>query len=80
MPIPRTHWAYEGCGMMIAISRRIEFTATNLTGYCRRQHSGGWIVDYTDDEIVEKELAFTPGQRWYVWYFGEHREYENGEL
>ena len=81
-----TRWVHEGTALDDEgnqIIRRIEFTVTDLT-----KEIGGvqtvvaWIVDYTDDEIVEKELAFYAQDKdGNVWYLGEHpEEYEAGEF
>ena len=87
MPMqPGTKWVYEGTAIDDEgqdITRRIEFTVTDLT----KEVAGvrtvvGWIVDYTDDELVEKEIAFyAQDNNGSVWYLGEHPEdYENGEF
>jgi hypothetical protein len=87
MPMqPGTRWVHEGTAVDDEgneFTRRIEFTVTNLT-----KEIGGvntivaWIVDYNDDEIVEKEIAFyAQDNDGNVWYFGEYpEEYENGEF
>ncbi len=87
MPMqPGTKWVYEGTAVDDegkSISRRIEFTVTDLT----KEIAGvrtvvGWILDYNDDELVEKEIAFyAQDNDGNVWYLGEHPEdYENGEF
>ena len=86
MPMqPGTKWVYEGTAVEDgeSLSRRIEFTVTDLT-----KEIGGvrtvvaWIVDYNDDEIIEKEIAFyAQDNDGNVWYLGEYpEEYENGEF
>jgi len=87
MPMqPGTRWVYEGTAVDDegnSLTRRIEFTVTDLT----KEIAGvrtvvAWIVDYNDDEIIEKEIAFYAQDKdGNVWYFGEHpEEYENGEF
>ena len=84
MPMqPGTKWVYEGTAVVDgeSISRRIEFIVTDLTKVIEGVRAvEAWIVDYNEDEIVEKELAFyaqdTDGN---VWYLGEYpEEFENG--
>jgi hypothetical protein len=82
---PGMHWVYEGTSVEDAetFAHRIEFTVTDLV----KEIAGvrtvvAWIVDYQDDELVEKEIAFyaqaTDGT---VWYLGEHpEEYDAGEF
>jgi hypothetical protein len=87
MPMqPGMHWVHEGTAVDDEgnpFTRRIEFTVTDLTKDIAGINTAvAWIVDYNDDEIVEKEIAFyaqdTNGN---VWYFGEYpEEYENGEF
>ena len=87
MPMqPGTKWVYEGTALDDegnSLARRIEFTVTNLT----KEIAGvrtvvAWIVDYNDDEVVEKEIAFyAQDNDGNIWYLGEHpEEYENGEF
>jgi hypothetical protein len=87
MPMrPGTEWVYEGTAVDDdgkSVSRRIEFIVTDLT----KEIAGvrtvvGWIVDYTDGELVEKEIAFyAQDNDGNVWYLGEYPEdYENGEF
>ena len=83
---PGMHWVHEGSALDDegnTITRRIEFTVTNLT-----KEIGGvrtvvaWIVDYEDDEVIEKEIAFYAQDKdGNVWYFGEYpEEYADGEF
>ncbi len=65
------------------IPHRIEFTVTDLT----KEIAGvrtivAWVVDYSDDQLVEAELAFyAQDNDGNVWYLGEFpAEYEDGEL
>jgi len=87
MPMqPGTEWVYEGTAVDDdgkSVDRRIEFIVTDLT----KEIAGvrtvvGWIVDYTDGELVEKEIAFyAQDNDGNVWYLGEYPEdYENGEF
>jgi hypothetical protein len=81
-----TRWVHEGTAVDDEgnnLTRRIEFTVTGLT----KEIAGvrtvvAWIVDYNDDEIVEKEIAFyAQDMDGNVWYLGEYpEEYENGEF
>jgi hypothetical protein len=87
MPMqPGTKWVYEGTALDDegnSLTRRIEFTVTDLTKEIAGvQAVVAWIVDYNDDEIVEKEIAFYAQDKdGNVWYLGEHpEEYENGEF
>jgi hypothetical protein len=83
---PGTFWAYEGTALDDngeKIDRRIEFTVSDLT----KEIDGvrtvvAWIVDYTNGDIVEKELSFYAQDKdGTVWYLGEHpEEYEDGEF
>ncbi|HYM53139.1 MAG TPA: hypothetical protein VEW45_06650 [Candidatus Dormibacteraeota bacterium] len=82
---PGTQWVYEGTTTSEgeSIPHRLEFTVTDLT----KEIAGirtlvGWIVDYSDGELVEKEVAFyAQDDSGTVWYLGEHpEEYEAGEF
>jgi len=82
---PGKRWVYEGTAVEDgeSLSRRIEFTVTDLT----KEIAGvrtvvAWIVDYNDGEVVEKEIAFyAQDNDGTVWYLGEHpEEYEDGEF
>jgi hypothetical protein len=83
---PGTRWVHEGTAVDDegnSFTRRIEFTVTDLT----KEIAGvstvvAWIVDYSDEEVVEKEIAFYGQDKdGNVWYFGEYpEEYENGEF
>lgn len=83
--VPGTHWVYEGYTVEedAEIPHRIEFTVTDLT----KEIEGistvlVWILDYSDDQLVEKEIAFyAQDLDGNVWYLGEYpEEYENGEF
>src|SRR5574341_703628 len=87
MPMqPGTFWAYEGTAVDDEgnnVDRRIEFTVTDLTKEIQGVHTVvGWIEDFTDGELGEKEIAFyAQDNDGNVWYFGEHPEdYENGKF
>lgn len=83
--IPGTRWVHEGTALDDegnTVARKIEFTVTDLT-----KEIGGvrtvvaWIVDYDDEEVVEKEIAFyAQDNDGNVWYLGEYpEEFEEGE-
>ncbi|HJS18721.1 MAG TPA: hypothetical protein VJ785_08225 [Anaerolineales bacterium] len=84
--VPGTRWVHEGTAVDDegnSLTRRIEFTVTDLT----KEIAGvrtvvAWIVDYNDDEVVEKEIAFYAQDKdGNVWYLGEYpEEYEAGEF
>jgi hypothetical protein len=87
MPMqPGTMWAYEGTAVDEegnGFARRIEFTITDLT----KEINGvgtvvAWIVDYNNDEIIEKEIAFyAQDNDGNVWYLGEHpEEFSDGKF
>ncbi len=83
---PGTKWVYEGTALDDegkSLSRRIEFTVTDLTKVIEGVRTVvGWIVDANDGEVVEKEIAFyAQDNDGNVWYLGEHpEEYEDGEF
>ena len=87
MPLqPGTRWVHEGSAVDDegnGLTRRIEFTVTDLTKEIAGVNTVvAWIVDYNDDEVIEKEIAFYAQDKdGNVWYFGEYpEEYENGEF
>lgn len=87
MPMqPGTRWVHEGTAVDDegnSFTRRIEFTVTNLVKEIAGvQTVVAWIVDYNDEEVIEKEIAFyAQDNDGNVWYFGEYpEEYENGEF
>jgi len=87
MPMqPGSHWVHEGTAVDDegnSFTRRIEFTVTDLTKEIAGVNTVvAWIVDYNDDEVVEKEIAFYAQDKdGNVWYLGEYpEEYENGEF
>ena len=82
---PGTQFVYEGFteegGRRIPHS--IIFSVTDLT----KEIAGvrtvvAWVVDYSDDELVEAELAFyAQDNEGNVWFLGEYPEvYERGKL
>ena len=82
---PGMHWVYQGTSIdgEERLAHRIEFTVTDLTkeiGGVRARVA--WIVDYTDGQLAEKEVAFfAQAQDGTVWYLGEHpEEYEDNEF
>lgn len=82
---PGTQWVVEGISVEEGeeIPHRIEFTVTDLTKEIDGvQTVVAWIVDISDGEVVEKELAFyAQDDDGNVWYFGEHpEEFEDGEF
>jgi hypothetical protein len=86
MPMaPGARWIFDGYTTEDdeQIPHRIEFTVTDLTKEILGVRTVvAWIVDISDDEIVEKEIAFyAQDVEGNVWYFGEHaEEYEEGEF
>lgn len=65
------------------LDHRIEFTVTDLTKEIMGiQTVVAWIEDYSDDELVEAELAFyAQDNDGHVWFMGEYpEEYEDGEF
>ena len=83
--VPGMHWAYEGETVEDgeSIPHRIEFTVTDLTKEINGvQTVVAWVVDISEDEVVESELSFyAQDDDGAVWYFGEYpEEYEEGEL
>lgn len=87
MPMPPgLKWVYEGTALDDegnSVNRRIEFTVTDLTKEIEGVRTVvGWVEDFTDGELTEKEIAFyAQDNSGNVWYFGEHPEdYENGQF
>jgi hypothetical protein len=82
---PGTRYVYEGTTTEKnqAIAHRLEFTVTDLTKEIQGvQTVVAWILDYSDGELVEKEIAFyAQDNDGNVWYFGEHpEEYNDGKF
>ena len=86
MPLqPGTQWKYEGTTTEEGetFAHRIEFTVTDLTKKIEGVDTVvAWIVDYSNGEVVEKEIAFyAQDNEGNVWYLGEHpEEYSEGEF
>jgi len=87
MPMqPGTRWIYEGTAVDEEgnnFARRIEFSITDLTKEIVGVHTVvAWIVDYNNDAIIEKEIAFyAQDNDGNVWYFGEHpEEFKDGKF
>jgi hypothetical protein len=86
MPMaPGTQWVFDGYTQKRndRTPHRVEFTVTDLTKEIQGvQTRVAWIVDISDGEIVEKEIAFyAQDNDGNVWYFGEHpEEYDGGEF
>jgi hypothetical protein len=62
---------------------RLEFIATDLTKEIQGVRTVvAWIADYSDGELVEKEIAFyAQDNDGNVWYLGEHpEEYKDGRF
>ena len=87
MPLrPGTRYTYEGTTIAddgTAVPHRIVINVTDLTktiGGIRAVTT--WDLDYSDDELVEAELAFfAQDQDGAVWRMGEYPEvYENGQV
>ena len=75
---PGTKWVFEGTtteGNEV-IPHRLEFTVTDLTKEIQGVRTVvAWIEDFSDGELVEKEIAFyAQDDDGNVWYFGEHPE------
>ena len=82
---PGMYWTYEGTTTEEGetFAHRLEFTVTDLTKEIQGvQTRVAWIVDYRNDEVVEKEIAFyAQDNGGNVWYLGEYpEEYEDGEF
>ena len=83
---PGTHYVYEGTTVEddgTVVPHRIEVTITDLT-----KEIGGintvvsWDLDFTDEELVEAELAFyAQDDEGNVWRIGEYpEEYDAGQV
>jgi hypothetical protein len=82
---PGTKWVYEGTTTEgnEALPHRIEFTVTDLTKEIQGVRTVvALIEDFSDGELVEKEIAFyAQDNDGNVWYLGEHpEEYEDGRF
>jgi hypothetical protein len=82
---PGDFWAYDGTTVQDGeeVTHRIEFTVTDLTKVVGDVTTVvAWIVDFSNGEAVEKELAFyAQDNDGHVWFLGEHPvEFEGGEV
>lgn len=82
---PGTQWVYEGLTVEDgeSIAHRIEFIVTDLTKEIAGVNTVvAWIGDFSDDELVEAEIAFyAQDNDGNVWFLGEYpEEYEDGEF
>jgi uncharacterized protein YbaA (DUF1428 family) len=82
---PGKQWVYEGFTVEEgeSIPHRIEFTVTDLAKEIEGVKTVvAWVADYSDDELVEAEIAFyAQDNAGNVWYLGEYpEEYEDGEF
>ena len=82
---PGTQWVFEGTtdedGELIP--HRLVFTVTDLVKEIEGVSTAvAFIEDYSDDELVEAEIAFyAQDNDGNVWYLGEYpEEYEDGEF
>lgn len=82
---PGRQWVHEGSttDKGETFSHRIEFTVTDLT----KEIAGvktvvALVVDYAENEVVEKEIAFyAQDDDGNIWFFGEYpEEYDDGKL
>jgi hypothetical protein len=82
---PGTRWVYEGytTERRQKVPHRLQFTVTDLTKEILGVRTVvAWIEDFSDGELVEREIAFyAQDDGGNVWYFGEHpEEYKAGEF
>lgn len=82
---PGTRLIYEGTTVdgKEELAHRIDFMVTDLVKEVAGvQTVVAYVVDYEDDELVEKELAFyAQADDGTVWYMGEHpEEFDDGEF
>jgi len=82
---PGMQWVYEGITVEDdeEIPHRVVFTVTDLTKVIDGVRAVvAWDQDYSDDELVETELAFFAQDKdGNVWHLGQYpEEYEDGEL
>ena len=82
---PGTKWVFGGFTTEGGkkVPHRLEFTITDLTKEIQGVRTVvAWIADFSDDVLVEKEIAFyAQDNDGNVWYFGEHpEEYEEGQF
>jgi len=82
---PSSRWVYEGTTTEggETFPHSLEFTVTDLIKEIEGVRTlVVWAVDISDNEIVEKEIAFyAQDNDGNVWYFGEYpEEYDSGEF
>lgn len=81
---PGTQWILEGTTTegSETFAHRIEFIVTDLTKAIEGVRTlVAWIADYSDDELVEKEIAFyAQDNDGNVWFLGEHPEEYDGDV
>jgi len=82
---PATQWVFKGYTTEDEeeIPHRLEFTVTDLTKEIQGVRTVvAWIEDYSDGELIEKEIAFyAQDNDGNVWYLGEHpEEYDEGRF
>jgi hypothetical protein len=83
--LPGSKWVFEGTvtELNVQIPHRLEFTITDLTKEIQGVRTVvAWIEDFSEGELVEKEIAFyAQDNDGNVWYFGEHpEEYKSGRF
>ena len=83
--VPGTRFAYQGTTVdkKEKFAHTLEFTVTDLTKRVAGVNAVVvYAVDYEEDELVEKEVAFfAQDKSGSVWYLGEHpEEFEDGEF
>ncbi len=82
---PGTQWVFEGTTEErgFTFTHRIVFTVTDLTKVIDGVRTVvAWVEDYSDEQLVEAELAFyAQDNDGNVWYMGEYpEEYEGGKF
>jgi hypothetical protein len=82
---PGTQWTFEGYTIEDGdlIPHLLVFTVTDLIKEIDGVHTAvAWIEDYSNEELVEAEIAFyAQDDDGNVWYFGEYpEEYERGQF
>lgn len=83
--VPGTRFVYKGTTVdkKEKFAHTLEFTVTDLTKRVAGVNTVvAYAVDYEEDELVEKEVAFfAQDSSGSVWYLGEHpEEFEDGEF
>jgi len=82
---PGTQFVYEGYTVEDgqAVHHRLVFAVTDLTKVIGGVRTVvAWIVDYSNDQLVEKEISFyAQDNDGTIWYLGEHPEaYQDGQF